>query len=97
MLVDEADEFAAHLAGEHHPDDLHRLGRRHPVAAAELARDAEPVEHRRDLRSAAVHDDRLDADVAQVDHVLGERALQLGVDHRVAAELDDDDLGRRTA
>ena len=39
-----------------------------------------------------MHDDRLDADVAQVDHVLGERALQFGVDHGVAAELDDDDL-----
>ena len=92
VLVDVADELAVDLAGEHHPHDLHRLGGGDPVAAAELALDAEAVEHRRDLRAAAVHDDRADAGVAQVDHVLGEGALQFLADHGVAAELDDDDL-----
>ena len=90
VLVDQADQLAADLADEHHPDDVHRLGRGDPQAAAELAGDAEPVEHRGDLRAAAVHDDRLDAGVAQEHHVGGERPLQLGVDHRVAAVLDDD-------
>ena len=92
VLVDLADELAVDLAGEHHPHDVHRLGGGDAVAALELARDAEPVEHRRDLRAAAVHDDGPDADVAQVDHVLGEGALQLVADHGVAAVLDHDDL-----
>jgi hypothetical protein len=92
VLVDEAHELAVHLAGEHHPHDVHRLGRRHAVAAAELARDAEPFEHRRDLRPTAVHHDRTDPRVPQVHHVLGEGALQLGAHHRVAAELHHHDL-----
>ena len=50
VLVDQADELALDLADEDHPDDVHRLGRGDPEAAAELGLDAEPVEHRRDLR-----------------------------------------------
>ena len=46
VLVDQADELALHLADEHHPDDVHRLGRGDAQAAAELGLDAEPVEHR---------------------------------------------------
>ena len=36
VLVDQADELAADLADEHHPDDVHRLGRGDAQAAAEL-------------------------------------------------------------
>ena len=32
VLVEQADELASDLAGEHHPDDVHHLGRRHPQA-----------------------------------------------------------------
>jgi hypothetical protein len=46
VLVEQADELAPHLAGEHHPHDVHDLGRRHPQPALELARKAEAVEHR---------------------------------------------------
>src|SRR6185295_2748972 len=49
----------------------------------------EPAEHRRDLRPAAVHHHRVDADQSQEHHVGGERALEFRVDHRVAAVLDD--------
>ena len=52
--------------------------------------DAEPAEHRGDLRAAAVHDDRPQAGVPQEHHVLGERRAQRVVGHRVAAVLDDD-------
>ncbi len=58
MLVDQADELATDLPDQHHPDDVHRLRRGDPQAAAELRLDAEPLEHRGDLRTAAVHDDR---------------------------------------
>ena len=70
VRVEQPDELARDLPGEHHPDDVHRLGRGDAQAAAELRLDAEPVEHRVDLRSAAVHDDRLEADLAQEHHVL---------------------------
>ena len=75
VLVDQADQFAADLSGQDHAHDIHRLGGRDAVAADELAGDAEPLEHRRDLRAAAVHDDRLQAHMTQIDHVLGEGAL----------------------
>ena len=77
VVVDQVDDVAVDLADEHHPHDRHRLGRGHPQAAAELALDAEPVQVLGDLRTAAVHDDRLQAGVAQEDDVLGERPLQL--------------------
>ena len=92
--VEQPDELARDLAGEHHPHDVHRLGRGDAQAAAELRLDAEPVEHRVDLRAAAVHDDRLQADLAQEHHVLRERALEVLVDHGVAAVLHDDERAR---
>ena len=52
--------------------------------------DAEPAEHRRDLRAAAVHHDHPDPAQAEEDDVVGEGGLELVVDHRVAAVLDDD-------
>ena len=47
VRVDQADDLALHLADEHHPDDVHRLGGGDPQPACELAGDAEPVEHAR--------------------------------------------------
>ena len=46
--------------------------------ARNSALDAEPVQVRGDLRSAAVHDDGTQAGVAQEHDVLGEGSLQLG-------------------
>ena len=97
VRVDEADDVGVDLADEHHADDLHRLGRRDPQPAAELAVDAEPVEVGGDLRAAAVHDDDADAGVAQEHDVLGERRLQLGAGHGVAAVLHDDGPAARSA
>ena len=92
VLVDLADELRVDLAGQHHPHDADRLGAGDAVPALELAGDREPIEHRRDLRSAAVHDDGLDPDIAEVGDVGGEGILQLFRHHRVAAVLDHDDL-----
>ncbi|GMA26330.1 hypothetical protein GCM10025864_40890 [Luteimicrobium album] len=91
MRVDQPDELARDLTRQHHPDDVHRLRGRDAQAAAELGLDAEPVEHRGDLRPAAVHDDGAQPDAAQEDHVLRERTLELVVDHGVAAVLHDDE------
>ncbi len=92
VLVDQPDQLALDLADQHHPHDVHRLGRGDSQAAAELRLDAEPVEHLRDLRAAAVDDDRAEAGEAQEGDVLGERALEVLVGHGVAAVLNDDDL-----
>ena len=70
--VDHADDVAVHLADEHHPGDVEGLGVGHPQAAAELGHLAEPGHQRADLRAAAVHDDRQDADRLEQDDVLGE-------------------------
>jgi hypothetical protein len=92
VLVDQADHLGADLADEHHPDDVDRLLGRHPQSAAELARDAQSRQHRGDLRATAVHDDGEDPAGPQEDHVLGEGPPARVVDHRVAAELHDDDV-----
>ena len=47
MGVEQPDDLALHLPGQHHAHDVHGLRARDAVAAAELARDAQPVEHRR--------------------------------------------------
>ena len=69
-----SDQFAADLAEQHHPRDVEHLRRGDPEAALEVACDAEPFEHRADLRAAAVHHDGMDTAVAQEHHVGGEGA-----------------------
>src|SRR5690606_29684238 len=71
VRVDLGDQLRIHLAGEHHTHDADRLRVRDTVPALELARDREAIEHVRDLGSAAVHHDRLHADVTEVCDVLG--------------------------
>ncbi len=92
MLVEQADQLALHLARQDHPYDVHGLRGRDAQPRLELADQALLVELGVDLGAAAVHDDRLQAGLAQEDHVLGEGGLEFFVDHGVAAELDDDDL-----
>ena len=61
-----------------------------PEALDELALDLEAVEHRLDLRAAAVHHDRVDADLLEQHDVAREGLAELGRAHRVAAVLDDE-------
>jgi hypothetical protein len=90
--VQQPDQLAVHLSHQHHAHHVHRLGRGDPQPAAELAGDPQPVQHRRDLRPAAVDDHRAHTHHAQEDDVGREGGLQLVVDHRVAAVLHHDDL-----
>ena len=76
---------------EDHPDHVHRLGAGHPQPAPELALDAEPAEHRGDLRTPAVDDHGPQAGGAQEHHVPREGGLQVVLDHGVAPVLDDHD------
>ena len=54
--------------------------------------DLQLLEHGGDLRAAAVHDDRVNARLLEVDDVLREGVGERLVAHGVAAELDDDRL-----
>ena len=45
VRVDETDQFASHLAGEHHPDHLHGFGGGDPQSALEFGLDAKPLQH----------------------------------------------------
>ncbi len=53
--------------------------------------DAELLQHRADLRAAAVDDHRIDAGLLEQHHVLGEIARLVLVAHRVAAVFHHDD------
>lgn len=92
VLVEQPDQFALHLPGQHHPYDVHGVLGGDAQPGLELADDAVLVERGADLRAAAVHDHGLEAGVPQEDDVLGEGGLEVFVDHGVAAELDDDGL-----
>ena len=50
------------------------------------------MQHASNLRAAAVHDDRIDARLLQVNDVLRKSVGKFGVAHRVAAEFHDDGL-----
>ena len=91
-VVDQFDDFLVDLAGEHHLDDVHGLGVGHAHALHELALLADAREQLLDLRTATVHDHRIQPDQLQQHDVAREALLETFVGHRVAAVLHDDDL-----
>ncbi len=88
--VDCRDELFVDRPGQDHFDNFHRLRVGDPEAVDETALDAEPVEHAVDLRTAAMHDDRVDAELVQQRDVGGEGLTARA--HRVPAVFDDDGL-----
>ena len=76
VAVDQADDLLVGLADEHHLDDVHGRPVGDPHAAHETRLDAELLQHRADLRAAAVHDHRVQADELQQHDVLREAVLQ---------------------
>jgi hypothetical protein len=91
VRIDQSHQFASHLAGEDHPDHVHGFRGGHAEAALEFGFNAEPAEHRVDLRASAVDHHRVDAYVVEEHDVLGEGAAEIVVDHGVAAVLDHHD------
>ena len=77
-------------ARQHHLDDLDRIGARDPKAVHEIAADAEPLQHPADLRAAAMHHDRMDADLFHQHHVAREYSERIGVAHCVPAVFHHD-------
>ena len=85
MLLQKGDEAFVDLSGEHHLDDVRRLFIGIPEPADKFAFDPHPVEHRVDLRAAAVDQDDLDP-------VRHDGLLEIVVEHSVPAVFDHDDL-----
>ncbi len=91
---DPGDEFLVDRAGQHHFGDLRGGGIGDAQAIDEAAFDAQSLEHRADLRAAAVDDDRQDADRLQQHDIFGKILRQRGIAHGMAAIFDDEDLAR---
>ena len=89
--VDRADDLLVDRSGEHHFDDFHRRLVGDPETPGEVRLDAQLLQHHADLRTTAVHDDRIDAGLLQEHHVFGEVARLVLVAHGVAAVFHDDD------
>ncbi len=89
---DPADDLLVDGAGQHHLDDLDRGLVGDAQARLELALDPEPLQHRPDLRSAAVHHDGFEARLLEQNDVLGEILRRRLVAHGVPAVLDDHHL-----
>src|SRR5690606_14670608 len=88
VLVDQADDALVDLAAEHHFHHIHGLAVGHAHAVDEAAFDIQPLEQIANLRTAAMHDHRIDADGLHQHDVAGEAGFQLLAFHRVAAVLD---------
>ena len=74
--VDVADDLLVDRAGQHHLDDFQRRGVGDAQAAGELRLHAGALEHRLDLRPAAVHHHRIDRGLLQQHDVAREGARQ---------------------
>ena len=90
--VDIADHLFVDQSGKHHLDDFQRrlVGDAQPGGVLRL--DADLLEHGLDLRSAAMHHDRIDRRLLQQHDVVGEFAGHIFGAHGVAAVFDDDGL-----
>ena len=72
-------------AGEHHFHDLDHGGVGHPQPVDEGRLDRQPLQHRVDLRPAAMHHDGIDADLFQQGDVAAEFQCQVLLAHGMAA------------
>ena len=75
MAVNFADQVVTDRSRQDVTHDRNCLRRCHAITTNEGALDAEFGEFRGDLRTTTVNDNGIHAGVAQVDHVLRERAL----------------------
>ncbi len=89
-MIDQADNFLVDLADQDHLHHIHGLAVGHPHAMDIAGLNAQTIEQFIDLRSAAMDDHRVDADLFQQDHIQGELFFQMFIDHGMAAIFDDD-------
>src|SRR5690606_7290957 len=97
VLVDQVDDALVDLAAEDHLHHVHGLAVGYAHAVDEVAFDVQTLEQVADLRAAAVHHYRVDADGLHQHDVAGEAGFQLLAFHGVAAVLDDQRLADEAA
>ena len=97
VAVHRRDDLAVDLADQRHAHDVDGFGVGDAPAVDELGFLAEPAHEIADLRTAAVHDDRVHADETHEHDVGGEEIRECRIGHRVAAVLDHDGLARELA
>ena len=105
VLAREPDRAAAHARNrrdevlvdslQHHLGRFHRRRIGHPHPAHETRLEPELADQFRDLRPAAVHDDRVDADQVEQHDLLRKTLAQLLGLHRMPAVLDDERLAAK--
>mgnify|MGYP002653728774 CR=1 FL=1 len=88
--IDVAHDLLVDGAGQHHFHDFQRARVGDAKPRRELRLHAGTLEHRLDLRPAAMHHHRIDRGLLEQHDVARERARHLLVAHRVPAVLDDD-------
>ena len=77
--IDQRHDLLVDGTSQHHLDDLDGLFVGDAQAAFEARFDAHLLEHRRDLWSATMHDDGIDADCIQQRDVAGEGPAERGI------------------
>ena len=92
--VQPRDDIRVDLADQYHADDFHRFLIGHAETADKLGVLADLFQEARDIRAAAMHNDRTDTDLLHQRHVLHDLFFQFLADHRVAAVFDHDGLAR---
>ena len=92
MSIDQVYDFLVDESAEDHLDDIHGLAIRYPHALDELGFLAYALEQLIDLRATTMDHNGIDADEFQQHDVAREAALEVVVDHRIAAVLDDHGL-----
>ena len=90
--VEVRDDLLICLTDKHHLCDAHRLFVCVAKAVNEVGLDIDSLEHVVDVRSAAVNEDGVDADVLKESDVIHYGLLEVFVYHCISAVLDDDRL-----
>ncbi len=89
-FVDVADQLFIDRSGQHHLDDLDGGGIGDAQAGGEFGLDAEPLQHGRDLRTAAMDHHRIDRGLLKQHDIARECLGEVFRAHGVAAIFDDD-------
>ena len=96
-LVDQANNVLLHLPGQHPFDNFHGFVVGHPHTLYKLAFFTQAIEGSFNLRSTAMHHDRVHAHQFEQHHVFSKISLQRRVRHGVATIFDNHRLAMKLA
>ena len=88
-MIERGDNLLVDRTCQNHLHNFDSLGIRHPQAPGEPAFNVQPFQHGRNLRPAAMHNNRIDARLLEQYNIARKLACQLCIAHGVAAIFDD--------